>query len=157
MNLTYESLRYPQDNMRFIFIDAILNNFPYELESYIRSLTEEMETSSNDFQTITYNKHLTDFEKKEIAINDFKYVDNSKKIENKIIDEYQNKEMEKELNIDRKLNDFIEETPILEWDLIKREPSFIENANEIDPLQKIKNENKNRHLENIRNEIFRNN
>ena len=74
MNLTYESLRYPQDNMRFIFIDAILNNFPYELESYITSLTEEMETSSGDFQTITYNKHLANFEKKEIAINDFKYV-----------------------------------------------------------------------------------
>ena len=62
--------------------------------------------------------------------------------------------MEKELNIDKKLNNFIEETPVLEWDLTEREPSFIENANEIDPLQKIKNENKNRHLENIRNEFL---
>ena len=154
MNLSYESLRYPLDNMKFLFIEAVLNNFGYEFRNFIQSLSYELENERGDLQTITFNKNLTNFEKQNIAIEDYSFNQYSDCIEQNMIEDMDKEIIDKNIKNEEKITEFIDDRT-LEWDT--DDINFLEKKVEdleYNPISEVKLKQKNRYLTNLREELL---
>ena len=101
--------------MKFLFIKAVLNNFGSEFQNFIQSLSDELENAQGDSQTITFNKNLTNFEKQNIAIEDYSFKQYSDCVEQNMMEDMDKEIIEKNITNERKINEFIEDGT-LEWD-----------------------------------------
>ena len=154
MNLSYESLRYPLDNMRFLFIEAVLNNFGYEFQNFIQTISIELENAQGDSQTITFNKNLTNFEKQNIAIEDYSFNQYSNRLEQNMIEDLDKEIIDTKLKNEEKINEFIEDGT-LEWDTddINLLEKKVEDL-EYNPISDIKIKQKNQYLTNLKEELI---
>ena len=103
------------DNMKFLFIEAVLNNFGYEFRNFIQSLSYELENKRGDLQTITFNKNLTNFEKQNIAIEDYSFNQYSDRVEQNMIEDMDKEIIDKNIKNEEKITEFIDDRT-LEWD-----------------------------------------
>ena len=113
MNLTYESLRYPEDNMRFYLIESLMNNFNYKLMRYVSEMTDGLDARDS---SSTYNKFIENDEKLNVSLEEVKLRQREQELQNEILRDNVEKQMAKQLTLDRKLDQIMEDKPQLEWE-----------------------------------------
>ena len=101
-----------------------MNNFTYELEQFISELSSGL---NNTTEINTYNKYLDDAEKMTITVESVEHEKNAIQKENALINEKISLQMKKQLDLEEKLNKFIEEKPQLQWDYLEQDD------NQLDP------------------------
>ena len=151
MNLTYESLRYPEDNMRFYLIESLMNNFNYELTRYVTEMTDSLDARD---PSSTYNKFIENDEKLNVSIEEVKLRQQEQELQNDILRDNVEKQMAKQLVLDKKLEEIMEEKPQLEWDEYHDSGVGEEQSSRVISHFKEKEfqEAKNNFLENLREE-----
>ena len=92
MNLKYESLQYPKNNMRFYLIESVINNFNYELLRYISELTDKLEARDS---SSTYNKFIENEEKVDVTLDNVKMHQREQNLQNEILRENLERQMTK--------------------------------------------------------------